>query len=896
MPNALDQMRHLRWPVAATRAGMIAESVTRAFWLFWSVLFVVLAPVLFGWHELVSREWLWVLAVLAGVALVGTLVWGWRRFQKPDRAAAVARVDAALPGRPIAAIADTQAIGAGDAASEAVWRAHVSRMEERTKQAGFVEPDLRVSDRDPYGLRFIALLFFVVALLFGSFLRIGSASAGTDGPVVIAGPVWEGWVEPPAYTGKPSIYLNDIPEGNLRVPQGSQITLRLYGEVGALSVRESVSGVVAPVETAIDAPQQPQLQFVATQDGTLAIEGDNGIAWNVVIVADQPPLVELTGPIEADGLGEMSQPFLAMDDYGVVSGTATIALDLAAVDRRFGLAVDPDAIEPLVLDLPMPFNGDRTDFEEFLVDDLSEHPLANLPVTMTLEVVDAAGQIATSPAEPLILPGRRFFQPFAKAVIEQRRDLMWSGQNVDRIVDVMKAISNRPEGLFSNEATFLRMRAITRQLDAVEGLIGDEERAEVVQAFWELAVQLEDGRLADARERLRRAEERLSEAMRDGASEAEIAELMEELRQATEDYQRLLAEEMEPQEGDGTDQADNSANEQEITQDELQAMRDRIQELMEEGRMAEAQALLEQYMQLLENLRMEAREGGGNGPPSPGQQAMEDLEDTLREQEDLSDDAFRELQERSNPDRQQAENGQQDGQQGQQPGQQQDQGQQGQQDGQQPGQQGQSPNEQAQNGQQGSGQSVGEDSQSGGQSDDGAGGEGAGRDERSLEERQQALRNELERQRDNLPALDGEAGEIAEQSLERAERAMEGAEDALREGDLAGAIDRQAEALDALRNGMRSLNRALAENQSEEPGQGEQDGGNTRRAEQSQRDPLGRELGSEGGQFGTDENLLQGQDVYRRAEELLDELRRRSADQERPEIEQEYLRRLLDRF
>jgi len=137
-----------------------------------------------------------------------------------------------------------------------------------------------------------------------------------------------------------------------------------------------------------------------------------------------------------------------------VSGTVTIALDLGAVDRRHGLAVAPDDIAPVVLDLPMPFTGDRTDFEDFIIDDFSEHPLANLPVTMTLQVVDAAGQTATTPPEPLVLPGRRFFQPFAKAAIEQRRDLMWSAQNVARISQVMKAISHRPEGLFSNKVTF----------------------------------------------------------------------------------------------------------------------------------------------------------------------------------------------------------------------------------------------------------------------------------------------------------------------------------------------------------------------------------------------------------------------------------------------------------
>jgi hypothetical protein len=124
---------------------------------------------------------------------------------------------------------------------------------------------------------------------------------------------------------------------------------------------------------------------------------------------------------------------------------------------------------------------------------------------------------------------------------------------------------------------------------------------------------------------------------------------------------------------------------------------------------------------------------------------------------------------------------------------------------------------------------------------------------------------------------------------------MEGAEDALRNGDLAEAIDRQAEAMDALRNGMRELGQAMAENQNAEPGQGSEQGEASGRPVPGQRDPLGREMGNTG-QLGTDQELLGNGDINRRAEELLDEIRRRSAEQDRPEIERDYLRRLLDQF
>jgi hypothetical protein len=118
---------------------------------------------------------------------------------------------------------------------------------------------------------------------------------------------------------------------------------------------------------------------------------------------------------------------------------------------------------------------------------------------------------------------------------------------------------------------------------------------------------------------------------------------------------------------------------------------------------------------------------------------------------------------------------------------------------------------------------------------------------------------------------------------------MDQAEDALRQNELAEAIDRQADAMNALREGMRNLGEALAQNE-QQGGEGNQQSGITPR-----QDPLGRNPGSTG-RVGSDEQLLQGEDVYRRARDLLDEIRKRSGEAERPEQERNYLRRLLDRF
>ena len=174
-----------------------------------------------------------------------------------------------------------------------------------------------------------------------------------------------------------------------------------------------------------------------------------------------------------------------------------------------------------------------------------------------------------------------------------------------------------------------------------------------------------------------------------------------------------------------------------------------------------------------------------------------------------------------------------------------------------------------------------------GQSDQGEG---------SLAERQQALRDrldELQRQ-GNLPGEGSAQGDAGRQALDDAARAMEEAERALRDGDLPSALDGQAEALQALREGMQQLGEALAQEQGQGQ-QGEEFGAATGEDDPRGQDPLGRQAGN-ALRNGSDENLLQGGDVYRRAEELLEEIRRRSGEGARPEEERNYLKRLLELF
>ena len=162
-----------------------------------------------------------------------------------------------------------------------------------------------------------------------------------------------------------------------------------------------------------------------------------------------------------------------------------------------------------------------------------------------------------------------------------------------------------------------------------------------------------------------------------------------------------------------------------------------------------------------------------------------------------------------------------------------------------------------------------------------------------LAERQRQLMEQLrEQQLQDLPGEGTPEGEEGLGALEEAQRSMDQAAEALEQGDLRGALERQATALDALREGLRSLRDAQTadarerSDSTQDPQQQGQGAG---------RDPLGRERGEarEGQDFGS---IVPGEDPRARARELLDEIRRRSAERERSEAERDYLGRLIERF
>lgn len=812
-PTERALMRHINRTLRLTLAGLVVERFVQAFFWFGVLGAFLCAAVLLGVFSNLSVQ----TGIAVGAVAVASLVVCFgicvSRFRLPSRLDARERVDAALPHRPLQALDDLAATGVGNVDTQEIWQAHQDRMAQRAFAARAIGPYVRLSARDPFALRLLAMTALIMGLLFGT----GSVQFGGESSVndIAAGPAWEGWIEPPAHTGKPTLYLADMPP-RFTAPQHSKVTIRLYGDEEALQMRQTVSDAIGQGRVLAQ-------DFTLEQTGEIEIQGDTGRLWNVALLPDMPPVVALNGDMTRAASGELRQAFQMSDDFGIARAQLEIALDRGAIESRYGYQVAPEPRQDLVLSIPMPRATKRQDFEGIVAENLSRHPFSGLPVNVRLKAWDVAGHETVSPQSQAVLPGRKFFDPLAAALIDVRRELLWSRENATRAADIIRAVSYAQDQSYGGDhGLFLRLRSVAGGIEARGKTMSLEVLDNVAQSLWTIAVELEDGELSEALERLRRAQERLSQAMRDGATPDEIAKLMQDLREATQDYIRQRAEQQ------GQDQSDDQGQGQEgesfdVTADQLQDLMDRIQELMEQGRMVEAQQLMEMLNEMLENMQVSQSQGAGG-------QAIDGLEDMLREQQKLNDETFSDLQRQF-------------------------------------GTEPTEPTEQSPSGESGE----------------------------SLADRQQALRGQAEQQGRDLPPSAPGQGKDPASDLERAERSMEDAENALRDEDYARALDNQARAMEALRDGLKSLNEQLSQRGDSQDGQSSE----AQSEQATGQDPLGRRDGGTQGtaQSGNGNSGMPAQDdVYKQAEELLGEIRRRSAQRERADEELEYLKRLLDRF
>lgn len=480
--------------------------------------------------------------------------------------------------------------------------------------------------------------------------------------------------------------------------------------------------------------------------------------------------------------------------------------------------------------------------------------MVGLKVQVQVIATDFLGQEGRSEIVTTTLPLRKFNNPVAQALADQRRDLTQDETLTEEAADILDQLVIRPQLYYEDSVVFLGMRVGSvrlRHMDELEGDARKRELAEVRSLLWDLALRIEDGNMPLAMQDLRAAQDALQSALNRNAPDAEIEHLIEQLQQALQQYMKALMEEAARRLAEGAELQSVDPS-QTMDMRDIQSMMDSLRDMARSGAKDKAKQLLSQMRDLFERLQAVPSLAFDPRRQPNAESMMRDMQDLAERQQQLMDKTF------------QGMNGAPQSGQGQ-PG---------------SGQPGQSRQGQQPRSQQGQGQQQGQ-----------FGNPTPGQ----LGQMQQYLRERL----GDIVRRMGEGGAEIPGAFGKADRAMRDAAEALSRGNTGEAVDPQGQALNQLRQGMQAALEAMRQQQSvsgQNSGQQPGNAGDPRaNAPPDGRDPLGRPLSGQAGANNSDV-VIPEEGELQRSREILDELRRRAGESRRSPLERDYIDRLLRQF
>jgi hypothetical protein len=622
------------------------DAFVRAARAIWPPLMLMCGLGAFG---VVMRDWPGaVVSIVAGAVLVLAAWWllkAIKGFTPIDDVAARHLVEqkAGLGElAPLSAAGDRPAQG-----DSALWHWHQAKLEQATaKLTQPVSPRLTGQD----GLRALALALAVGVCLWQP---VSAARALTFDLSPLVGDrdlVLEVWAQPPDYTGLPVVRLSRE-TSNLALPEGSIINARMDGATGA--PRLVVAGKTTVMTRERGQMWEASAPFLKSGDVVLDRLGARA-TWHMEVVKDKPPILSASEPIKVDSKGRLDVAFTATDDYGVASA----ALRITALDPPQSLGSKTSFETPLPLEGETDEAGSRRVFVP-----VADHVLTGLPVKIVLIVRDGKGQETIGPETSLVMPQKEWKSALGSALQEQRllilrenrayqprppasATLFESQSGLPVKLDLSEPLTGAPQGIARAEhllsATLASMRVAGASDVAMMALRLARERVAlardtddahaVAPLLWQLALQAESAGQSPAQQRLSAAKDALEQALKNGASEEEIAKLSQELREAVGERLQELAQ----QGGAGGGGSSGQGGEVVSGSDIDKMLRD-LEQSGGSGARQDALDQLDQLSQLMENLQ--AGGGQGSGEAGPGQQGGPNpLDDAMREQRDLTDE------------------------------------------------------------------------------------------------------------------------------------------------------------------------------------------------------------------------------------------------------------------
>ncbi len=512
---------------------LLIEKLWQKFWMVISIAMFFIFLSLINVPQSLGNQWHLTLVSIFAITILATAIYQFRKFKFPSKKEIEKNIEISsnIRHRPISTTKDTPI----DKTS-VLWDKHLKHAKELIKKLRIYKPKINVTKQDKFALRHISLLLLITGFIIAGYDWDIRIKEGFSPEIKInsSETTLDIWIDPPKYVDKPAVFLNSSSQGLVNkhaiTIKDSVLKIRATGYI--FSPRANYIDKKYKLEKS--PPNTFSVDIPLKESGILNVNNllGNENNWAIKVEKDNPPIINLLN-IKSTSISSTKIKYIANDDNKISEIKGLIKAHPSTV-KKLGN-------DTYYFNIP----NNISDKEQTHLVDLTSHIWAGRKVNISLKATDSLDQKSISSISTFILPERRFKNPTSKKIALDRKKLIRSKSLRTRkeVAKSITQIASYPRLHKGSLVDFLALRTISRRL--IYGFEDPEEKNEVIDLLWDIAIKLEDGGLLTAQSDLYNALQKMQIALTDkNISNNDLQSILNEVQMQIQKYIMAMAMEL----------------------------------------------------------------------------------------------------------------------------------------------------------------------------------------------------------------------------------------------------------------------------------------------------------------------------------------------------------------
>lgn len=442
---------------------------------------------------------------------------------------------------------------------------------------------------------------------------------------------FDAYVKGPNYASQPPIYLtpknafNKNFEKSLSISQESQIYFHFFDHCYPLYRidKNQQKHKIFPLENYYEIFQKKECSyqhFIENGDRFIIANEKEKFQWKFDVKSILKPQIVIDSEnIFTTIQGDLSLNYQLIDNFGFQEASLIIKTE---EDKNLKKAL------PFIAKRELNLSNNGVGKKKLKIN-FARFPLAGKKVQLSIIGKTKKGEIIKSNDIKIFLPFYKFYNPLAAAINEIRQMILLNHDAKNKTVYYLSALQTHASTTINDATTIIALSSATTRLSYLRTI---KDLQNYTQYLWKIATNIEERAIGKAKRNLKNAENQLKQALKKKADSETVKNLTDNLRQAMQDYLKEAPKK-------NTFKKELSKNTKILSQKDIDELLKKIEEETKKGNIEEAEKLLQQFSQLMENIHsaspqeIEEYEKNQNSKKSKFDQQMDKLGDIIQKQQ-----------------------------------------------------------------------------------------------------------------------------------------------------------------------------------------------------------------------------------------------------------------------